>query len=105
MPRIYLDSNASTPLAPAVIEAMRPFLNEHFGNPSSQHWAGQPARQAVEAARAEVAALLGAKPNEIIFTSGGTEANNHAIKGAFFRARGRRPHIISSRVEHPAVLE
>jgi cysteine desulfurase len=105
MPHIYLDFNASTPLAPEVIEAMRPFLAEHFGNPSSQHWAGRPARDAVESARAEVAGLIGAKTSEIIFTSGGTEANNHAIKGVFFRARTRKPHIITTRVEHPAVLE
>jgi cysteine desulfurase len=105
MPHIYLDFNASTPLAPEVVEAMRPFLVEHFGNPSSTHWAGRPAREAVESARAEVAELIGAKPSEIIFTSGGTEANNHAIKGIFFRARTRKPHIITTRVEHPAVLE
>jgi cysteine desulfurase len=105
MSHIYLDFNASTPLAPEVVEAMRPFLSEHFGNPSSQHWAGRPAREAVESARAEVAALVGAKAGEIIFTSGGSEANNHAIKGVFFRARTRKPHIIATRVEHPAVLE
>lgn len=104
MQRIYLDFNASTPLAPEVIEAMRPYLSEHFGNPSSEHWAGRPAREAVEQARAEVAALLGAKPNEIIFTSGGSEANNHALKGIYFRAKKRSPHIITSAVEHPAIL-
>ena len=105
MKRISLDFNASTPPAPEVVEAMRPFLSEHFGNPSSTHWAGRPARVAVETARSEIAALLGAKPSEIVFTSGGSEANNHAIKGVFFRARARKPHIITSRVEHPAVLE
>jgi cysteine desulfurase len=74
MEHIYLDYNASTPLAPEVVEAMRPFLTEDFGNPSSSHWAGKRAREAVETARAEVAALVGAKPAEIIFTSGGSEA-------------------------------
>jgi len=103
--QIYLDFNASTPLAPEVIEAMRPFLSDHFGNPSSHHWAGRPAREAVEAARADVAALLSAKPSEIVFTSGGSEANNQAIKGVFFLARTRKPHIITSRIEHPAILE
>src|SRR5439155_1528873 len=91
MPRIYLDYNASTPLAPEVAESMRPFLSGHFGNPSSAHWAGRPAREAVEAARGEVAALLGAQPGEIIFTGGGSEANNQAIKGIFFRASERYP--------------
>ena len=105
MPRIYLDFNASTPLAPEVIEAVRPFLAEHFGNPSSGHWAGRPAREAVEAARGEVAALLGATPSEIVFTSGGSEANNHAIKGIFYRVHSRKPHVITTRIEHPAVLE
>jgi cysteine desulfurase len=105
MPRIYLDFNASTPLAPEVVEAMRPFLTDHFGNPSSLHWAGRPAHDAVEAARAEIAALLGAKSTEIVLTSGGSEANNHAIKGAFFHASARKPHIITTRIEHPAVLE
>ncbi len=104
MKRIYLDYNASTPLAPEVVEAIRPFLHDHFGNPSSAHWAGRPAREAVEAARGEVAALLGAEPNEIVFTSGGSEANNHAIKGIFFRTRRRNPQIITTSIEHPAVF-
>ncbi len=85
--QIYLDFNASTPLAPEVVEAMRPFLTAHFGNPSSQHWAGAPAKAAVEGARAQVAALLGCDPDEVVFTSGGTEANNHALKGVFFANR------------------
>jgi cysteine desulfurase len=102
---IYLDFNASTPIAPEVAVAMRPFLSDHYGNPSSAHWAGRPAREAVERARADVAALLDANPGEIVFTSGGSEANNHALKGVFFRARARKPHIIITRVEHPAVLE
>jgi cysteine desulfurase len=103
---IYLDYNATTPLAPEVVEAMRPYLTEGFGNPSSGHWAGRPAREAVETARGTVAALLGCEPSRIVFTSGGTEANNHAIKGAFFarRTASHPPHVIASRIEHPAVL-
>ena len=103
--RVYLDFNASTPLAPEVQAAMRPLLEEHFGNPSSHHWAGEPARAALERARGQVAALLGAAPDEIVFTSGGTEANNHALKGAFWAARGKGAHVVTSAVEHPAVLE
>jgi cysteine desulfurase len=105
--RIYLDFNATTPLAPEVAAAMQPYLKEGFGNPSSLHWAGLPARDAVETARSQVAALLCCDATEIVFTSGGTEANNHAIKGLFFsRRRGaRRAHIVTSCIEHPAVLE
>ncbi len=102
--RIYLDFNASTPLAPEVVEAMRPFLTEHFGNPSSHHWAGAPAKAAVERARGQVAALLGCDADEIVFTSGGSESNNHALKGVFFANRERGDHIITSAVEHPAIL-
>lgn len=102
--QIYLDYNASTPAAPEVVEAMRPFLADHYGNPSSLHWAGIPARKAVETARAQVARLLGSDPSEIIFTSGGTEANNHALKGVFFARRGKGSHIITSAVEHPSIL-
>jgi cysteine desulfurase len=103
--QIYLDVNATTPLAPEVVEAMRPFLTEHYGNPSSRHWAGAPAKTAVERARAQVAALLGAQPDEVIFTSGGTEANNHALQGVFFANRDRGEHIVTTAVEHPAVLK
>jgi cysteine desulfurase len=103
--KTYLDFNASTPIASEVVEAMRPFLTDHFGNPSSQHWAGAPAKAAVERARCQVAALLGAQPDEIIFTSGGTEANNHALQGTFFANRARGDHVVTSAVEHPAVLE
>ena len=105
MKSVYLDYNASTPIAPEVADAMRPFLSEHYGNPSSHHWAGAPAKQALERARAQVASLLGCSPEEIIFTSGGTEANNHAIKGAFFALRQKGNHIITTQVEHPAVLQ
>jgi cysteine desulfurase len=100
--RIYLDFNASTPIAPEAVEAMRPFLTDHYGNPSSLHWAGAPAKDAVEKARGQVAGLLGCDPTEIVFTSGGSESNNHAIKGIFFANRGRRDHIITTAVEHPA---
>lgn len=103
--RVYLDFNASTPIAPEAAEAILPFLGDHFGNPSNGHWAGAPAKAAVERARGQVASLLGASPAEIIFTSGGTESNNHALKGAFFAARGDRDHFVTSAVEHPAVLK
>lgn len=102
---IYLDYNGTTPHATEVIEAMRPFLETEFGNPSSSHWYGIRPRQAVEAARRQAASLLGCGPEELIFTSGGTESNNQALKsigGARF-ARGN--HIITSRIEHPAILE
>jgi cysteine desulfurase len=101
---IYLDTNASTPIAPEAVEAMRPFLTQHYGNPSSLHWAGMPAKDAVERARAQVAALLDCDPTEIVFTSGGSESNNHAIKGVFFAHRERGDHIITTAVEHPATL-
>jgi len=105
MRRIYLDFNASTPIAPEVAEAMRPFLDDHYGNPSSRHWAGAPAREAVEGARSRVARLLGCAADEVVFTSGGSEANNQAIKGVFFALRHQGDHIITSEIEHPAVIE
>ena len=92
--KIYLDFNASAPIAPEVAEAMRPFLSEHFGNPSSQHWAGIPAKEAVERARQQVAELLQCSPDEIVFTSGGSESNNHAIKGVFSTLREKGTHIM-----------
>ena len=101
---VYLDYNATTPIDPAVAEVMLPFIHQHFGNPSSGHVYGQRARQAVEEARHEVAALLGCHDGEIVFTSGGTEANNYAIKGIAGLA-GPGAHIITSAVEHPAVIE
>jgi cysteine desulfurase len=103
-PQIYLDFNASTPVAPEVIEVMKEVLNGPFGNPSSDHWAGRPARDAVEKARAQVANLLGCGAAEVVFTSGGSEANNHALKGVFFARALAHPHIITTQVEHPAVL-
>jgi cysteine desulfurase len=83
---------------------MAGMLAEPYGNPSSGHWAGRPAKEAVENARAQVARLLGCKPSEIVFTSGGSEANNHALKGAFFAADRRNVHIVTTRIEHPAVM-
>lgn len=103
MRRIYLDCNASTPLAPEAAAAMRAEMERGFGNPSSTHWAGRPARAAVERSRSEVAVLLGCQPHEIVFTSGGSEANNHALKGVFFARRGRPTQIITTAVEHPAI--
>ena len=104
--RIYLDHNASTPLAPCVAAKMREVMEDAFGNPSSLHWAGAPARVHVERARAQVAELLGCETAEIVFTSGGSESNNFALKGVFF-ARTREiesPHVITTRVEHPAIV-
>ena len=102
---IYLDYNASTPIAPSVRAAMTPFLGEDYGNPSSGHWAGAPAAQAVARARAQIAGLLGCSPAEVLFTSGGTEANNTALQGAFLAAGEGRRHIVTTRIEHPAVIE
>src|SRR5262245_58920757 len=125
MTPIYLDYNATTPVDPAVLEAMLPYLGGsagesagekgafgHFGNPSSTHAYGKRAHDAVDQARAQVAALLGAQPDEIVFTGGGTEASNQALKGAvFIKLRGffgrwvKGAHIITSAVEHPATLQ
>lgn len=102
--RIYLDFNASTPVAPEVAARMQAVLHEPFGNPSSDHWAGNPARDVVETARGRVAALLGCDAGEVVFTSGGSEANNHALKGVFFASRIERPHMITTQIEHPAVV-
>jgi cysteine desulfurase len=101
---IYLDHNASTPPLPGVVDAMQPYLHEHFGNPSSAHVFGERTREAVERARGEVAGLLGCLPDEVTFTSGGTEANNLAIRGVT-EARSDRRHIITSSVEHPATVQ
>ena len=101
---VYLDHHATTPLDPRVLEAMLPYLTERFGNPhSAQHAYGWTAEQAVDVARAQVAALIGALPEEIVFTSGATESNNLAIRGAV-RA-GERRHIVTCVTEHPSVLE
>ena len=104
MERIYLDNSATTPLDPAVLEAMMPYLTEDFGNASSIHTYGQKAKMAVDRARHQVAALLNAaRPNEIIFTSGGTESNNLAIRGLVEANSRHGSHIILSAIEHPAV--
>jgi cysteine desulfurase NifS len=105
MKQIYLDYNATTPIDPEVARAMTPFLHGCFGNPSSSHSFGIQARAAVEKARSQAATLLECDPDEIIFTSGGSESNNLAIKGYALAHRDRGNHIITSRVEHPAVLE
>ncbi len=101
---IYLDYNATTPVDPEVADAMLPYLREHFGNPSSSHWFGVQTRQAVERARQQVADLLGCRTDEVIFTSGGSESNNFAIKGAADALGDRGKHIITSQIEHPAVI-
>ena len=105
MKQIYLDYNASTPLAPEVVEAMVPFLTEHYGNPSTSHFAAIEAKQAVDKARAQVASLIGATKDEIIFTSGGSESNNHVIKMVFEQNQHKGKHIITTTIEHPAVHE
>ena len=106
MPKpIYLDYNATTPHDPEVIDAMRPFLETEFGNPSSSHLFGSAPQKAVVESREQVAAFLNCSPEEITFTSGGTESNNHAIKGVAEAYREKGNHIITSRIEHPAILE
>ena len=102
---VYLDYNATTPIDPRVADAMLPYLYEKFGNPSSSHAFGAEAKLGVEKARRDIAEMLGCRSEEIIFTSGGSEANNLAIKGIAFAYRSRGNHIITSAVEHPAVLE
>jgi cysteine desulfurase len=102
---IYLDYNASTPIAPEVSTIMRPLLDEAFGNPSSAHWAGAPARRVLDEAREKVADLLGAHPEEIVFTSGGSESNNAAIKGACFARGVASAHVVTALGEHPATIE
>lgn len=105
MDHIYLDYNATTPIHPEVAEAMIPFLRSHFGNPSSSHWFGVQTRKAVETARSQVAALLGCQIDEIIFTSGGSESDNFAVAGFALKNRAKGNHVITSQIEHPAVLE
>ena len=104
MPRIYLDHNATTPVEPAVLDAMLPYFSADFANAASIHTPGQRARAAVETAREQVAALIGARPQEIVFTSGGTESDNHAIFGIVRNAAGASKHIITTQIEHEAVL-
>jgi cysteine desulfurase len=101
---IYLDYNATTPIDPEVVFEMMPFILTHFGNPSSNYVFGRHNKTAIEKARIQVAECIGALPEEIIFTSGGTESNNHAILGVAFANQGKGKHIITSSVEHPAVI-
>ena len=105
MKDIYLDYNATTPIDPLVAEAMMPYVHGLYGNPSSGHFFGRAARAGVDHARGQVASLIGCATDDLIFTSGGTEANNHAIKGVAWANRGRRNEIITSTIEHPAVTE
>jgi cysteine desulfurase len=101
---IYLDHAATTPLRPEVLEAMLPYLTEHHGNPSSIHASGRRARQGLDEAREEIAALIGARPRDIVFTASGTESDNLAIRGVAWAASARGRHIVTSTVEHKAVL-
>ncbi|HEY5672499.1 MAG TPA: cysteine desulfurase NifS [Malonomonas sp.] len=105
MKQIYMDNNATTPVKPEVLEAMLPFYREHFGNPSSVHWAGRKVSGAVETAREKVAALINCSPAEIVFISCGSEGDNFAIKGTADALKDKGNHIITTTVEHPAVLE
>jgi cysteine desulfurase len=105
MERVYLDNAATTPTDPEVMEAMKPYCFEKFGNPSSIHSFGREAKKGVEEARSKVAAFLGAKEDEIIFTSGGTEADNMALFGAVWSNVGKASHIITTAIEHHAILE
>lgn len=104
MKRIYLDHNATTPIDPEVTEEMLPFIKEYFGNPSSSHCFGQQAKKAVEKARERVAALLECEPSEIIFTSGGSESNNHVLKEVAYTYRNKGNYIITCQIEHPAII-
>jgi len=101
---IYLDHAATSPLRPEVLDAMLPYLTEHHGNPSSIHASGRRARQGLDEAREEIAAAIGAKPREIVFTSGGTEADNLAVKGIAWAGSARGRHVVTSSIEHKAVL-
>src|SRR5919107_276384 len=103
MRRVYLDNSATTPVDPRVVEAMLPYLTEKFGNASSVHFYGQEARSAIDRARREVAALVSARPNEIVFLSGGTEANNLALRGTLEANAAHGRHLVTSQIEHSSV--
>lgn len=105
MRQIYLDYNATTPIAPSVVEMMNPFLSGHYGNPSSAHSMGRAAKEAIEDSRVKVAGLLGCDRQEVVFTSGGTESNNLAIKGVMLQGQPGSGHLIISAIEHPSVVE
>ncbi len=100
---IYLDHNATTPIDPEVADAMKPYLGTHYGNPSSGYSLGRAAKEALEAARSQVSELLGCRPGEVVFTSGGTESNNMVIKGVAYSLAEKGRHIITTAIEHPAV--
>jgi cysteine desulfurase len=104
MEKIYLNYNASTPMAPEVVETMKPLLDDFYGNPSALHWAGKPVKELLQKAREQVAEVIACSPREIIFTSGGSEANNLALKGFYFKNRHKGNHIITSKIEHPAIM-
>src|SRR5438034_8299392 len=104
MRRVYLDSNATTPMRPEVVAAMMPVFTEHFGNASSIHWYGQNAKSLIDDARQHVAKLINAETAEIVFLSGGTEADNFAIRGIAESQKAKGRHIITSRIEHHAVM-
>lgn len=105
MNKVYLDYNASTPLAPEVVDVMNPLLTDFYGNPSALHWAGYPVKEKLVIARKQVAGMLSCLPEEVIFTSGGSEANNLALKGYYFKHQQKGKHIITSKTEHPAIVE
>ena len=104
MNRIYMDNAATTRITPPVLEAMMPYLTDVYGNPSSIHGFGREAKKALEAARAQVAAAINAKPSEIYFTGCGTEADNWAVRGAAYAQKRKGSHIITSAIEHHAIL-
>src|SRR5216684_4337907 len=104
MQTIYLDHNATTPLRPEVLEAMLPYLKTHYGNPSSVHWAGRQAKHGLEEARERVATLINARSAEVLFTSGGTESNNLALRGVLWAVRGKGMHLITTAIEHSSIL-
>jgi len=103
--KVYLDYNATTPIDSKVAEAMQPFLFDYFGNPSSTHWEGVKTKKAVELARKQIAGLINCQIDELVFTSGGTESNNYAIKGTAYALKHKGNHIITFQIEHPAVIE
>ncbi|MGM8365285.1 cysteine desulfurase family protein [Virgibacillus sp. W0181] len=102
--QIYLDYNASTPIAPEVVQSMKPLLENYYGNPSAMHWAGKPVKEELHKARAQVAKLISSAPEEVIFTSGGSESNNLALKGLYYRNQAKGNHIITSKIDHPAII-
>ncbi len=105
MKNIYLDYNASTPIAPEVIEEIQSYFYDNYGNPSTNHWAASGAKEALNKARQQVAELLNCETEEIVFTSGGSESNNHVLKGVYYALKNKGNHIITTKIEHPAVIK